>query len=141
MLRTTENKLYRQNIQDPSELSEGFPTRPERLFAYQAIIIGSIEATYFTPTQRELIREFVDRRGGGLLLLGGRYSLADGGWGVSNLADLLPVVLPDGKNTFHVDPAWLTIRRRTPSAGRSFPISWTTRSPAWPSPARRDWST
>jgi uncharacterized membrane protein len=105
MLRTTENKLYRQNIQDPKELSEGFPARPEGLFAYQAIVIGSIEATYFTPTQRELIREFVDRRGGGLLLLGGRYSLADGGWGVSNLADLLPVVLPDGKNTFHVDPA------------------------------------
>ncbi len=105
MLRTTENKLYRQNIQDPSELAEGFPTRPEGLFGYQAIIIGSIEATYFTPTQRELIREFVDRRGGGLLLLGGRYSLGDGGWGVSNLADLLPVVLPDGKNTFHVDPA------------------------------------
>jgi hypothetical protein len=52
-----------------------------------------------------LIREFVDRRGGGLLLLGGRFSLADGGWGVSNLADLLPVVLPDAKNTFHVDPA------------------------------------
>jgi hypothetical protein len=52
-----------------------------------------------------LIREFVDRRGGGLLLLGGRYSLADGGWGVSNLADLLPVVLPDAKGTFHVEPA------------------------------------
>ena len=105
MLRTTENKIYRQNIQDPKELAEGFPTRPEDLFAYQALVIGSVEATYFTPAQRELIREFVDRRGGGLLLLGGRFSLADGGWGVSNLADLLPVVLPDAKNTFHVEPA------------------------------------
>ena len=25
MLRTTENKIYRQGIQDPKELSEGFP--------------------------------------------------------------------------------------------------------------------
>ena len=105
MLRTTENKIYRQGIQDPKELSEGFPTRAESLFAYQALVIGSVEATYFTPAQRELIREFVDRRGGGLLLLGGRFSLADGGWGVSNLADLLPVVLPDAKGTFHVEPA------------------------------------
>ena len=105
MLRTTENKIYRQSVQDPKELADGFPTRPEGLFAYQALIIGSVEATYFTPGQREMIREFVDRRGGGLLLLGGRFSLADGGWGVSNLADLLPVVLPDAKNTFHVDPA------------------------------------
>jgi uncharacterized membrane protein len=105
MLRTTENKIYRQGIQDPKELSDGFPTRAESLFAYQAIVIGSVEATYFSPAQRELIREFVDRRGGGLLLLGGRISLADGGWGVSNLADLLPVVLPDAKGTFHVEPA------------------------------------
>jgi uncharacterized membrane protein len=105
MLRTTENKIYRQNVQDPQELAQGFPSRPEALFGYHALIIGSVEATYFTPGQRELIRDFVDRRGGGLLLLGGRFSLADGGWGVSNLADLLPVVLPDAKNTFHVDPA------------------------------------
>ncbi len=105
MLRTTENKIYRQGIQAPKELADGFPTRAENLFAYQALVIGSVEATYFTPAQRELIREFVDRRGGGLLLLGGRFSLADGGWGVSNLADLLPVVLPDAKGTFHVDPA------------------------------------
>jgi uncharacterized membrane protein len=105
MLRTTENKIYRQGIQDPKELAEGFPTKPETLFQYQGLVIGSVEANYFTPVQRELIREFVDRRGGGLLLLGGRYALADGGWGVSNLADLLPVVLPDSKKTFHVDPA------------------------------------
>jgi uncharacterized membrane protein len=105
MLRTTENKIYRQGIQDPKELADGFPTRPEALFAYQALVIGSVEANYFTPAQRELIRQFVDRRGGGLLLLGGRYALADGGWGVSNLADLLPVVLPESKKTFHVDPA------------------------------------
>ena len=105
MLRTTENKVYRQGIQDPSELSDGFPTRAETLFAYHAIVIGSVEATYFTPAQRDLIREFVDRRGGGLLVLGGRFSLADGGWGGSNLADLLPVALPAAKTTFHVEPA------------------------------------
>ncbi|PYR68751.1 MAG: hypothetical protein DMF88_08165 [Acidobacteria bacterium] len=105
MLRTTENKIYRQSIQDPAELGDGFPTRAEDLFAYQAIVIGSVEATYFTAGQRELIRQFVDRRGGGLLLLGGRASLADGGWGVSDLASLLPIVPPDTKNTFHVEPA------------------------------------
>jgi len=105
MLRTTENKIYRQGIQDPKELSEGFPSRAADLFAYNGLVIGSVEATYFTAGQRELIREFVDRRGGGLLLLGGRFALADGGWGVSDLADVLPVVLPDAKGTFHVEPA------------------------------------
>ncbi len=51
------------------------------------------------------MREFVDRRGGGLLWLGGHSSLADGVWGGSSLVDLLPVVLPTHKNTFHRAPA------------------------------------
>jgi uncharacterized membrane protein len=105
MLRTSENKIYRQNVEGAQELSEGFPTRARELFAYQGLVVGSVEASYFTPAQRDLIRQFVDRRGGGVLWLGGRYALADGGWGVSNLADLLPTVLPDTRITFHVDPA------------------------------------
>jgi uncharacterized membrane protein len=105
MLRTTENKIYRQGIDDPKELAEGFPTNTDDLFGYQAIIIGSVEAGYFTPVQKDLIRQFVDRRGGGLLLLGGRFALGDGGWGASELADLLPVNLPTRKNTFQRVPA------------------------------------
>jgi uncharacterized membrane protein len=105
MLRTTENKIYRQGISDPAELADGFPTRREDLFRYQGIIVGSVEAGYFTPAQQDLMREFVDRRGGGLLWLGGHSSLADGVWGGSNLVDLLPVVLPNQKTTFHRAPA------------------------------------
>jgi uncharacterized membrane protein len=101
MDRTSENKIYRQGISDPKELADGFPTRPEDLFAYQGLIIGSVEAGYFNPAQQEIIREFVDRRGGGLLLLGGQFALADGGWNASNLLDLLPTVLPTEAGTFH----------------------------------------
>jgi len=101
MVRTSENKIYRQGISDPKELASGFPSRPEDLFAYQGLIIGSVEAGYFTPGQQELIREFVDRRGGGLLLLGGQFSLADGGWNATKLTDLFPTTLPTQPNTFH----------------------------------------
>src|ERR1700682_4947712 len=109
MLRTSENKIYRQGIDDPKELADGFPARVEDLFGYQALLIGSVEASYFTAAQKELIQQFVDRRGGGLLMLGGRASLGDGGWGSSNLADLLPVVLPNKKGTFHRDPATVSL--------------------------------
>jgi uncharacterized membrane protein len=105
MLRTTENKIYRQGISDPSELADGFPVKADDLFKYDGIIIGSVEAGYFTPRQQELLREFVDKRGGGLLFLGGRFSLADGGWGASSDSELIPTFLPNGKNTFHRDPA------------------------------------
>jgi len=105
MLRTSENKIYRQGISDPSELANGFPARPENLFSYTGIIIGSVDADYFTPLQQELLREYVDRRGGGILFLGGRFSLSDGGWGASSLNDLLPTILPQGKNNFHRNAA------------------------------------
>jgi uncharacterized membrane protein len=119
MLRTSENKIYRQNVQDSKELSEGFPTRARDLFAYQGVVIGSVDANYFTAAQRELLRQFVDRRGGGVLWLGGRYAFADGGWGVSSAADLLPTVLPDAKNTFHVDPATVQLT----AAGADSPLT------------------
>jgi len=109
MLRTSENKIYRQGIDDPKELADGFPSRAEDLFGYQAIVIGSVEANYFTAAQKELIQQFVDRRGGGLLFLGGRASLADGGWAASTLGDLLPVTLPAKKGTFHRDPATVSL--------------------------------
>lgn len=105
LLRTTQNKLYRQGLNSPDELADGFPGRVEELFGYQALILGSVEAGYFTPAQQELIRQFVDRRGGGILFLGGRAALADGGWAASPLAELLPVTLPAQKNTFHRDQA------------------------------------
>jgi hypothetical protein len=105
MLRTSENKIYRQGISDPSELADGFPVRPEDLFGYAGIIIGSVDADYFTPLQQELLREYVDRRGGGILFLGGRSALSDGGWGASSLNDLLPTFLPAGNHNFHRNPA------------------------------------
>jgi uncharacterized membrane protein len=119
MLRTTENKIYRQGIADPSELADGFPTKAEDLFKYQAIIIGSVEAGYFTPVQQELIREFVDKRGGGLLFLGGRFGLSDGGWPASSLTDLFPTFLPAEKGTFHRDAATVDLT----AAGAESPIA------------------
>lgn len=105
MLRTSENKVYRQGISNPSELADGFPVRPEDLFGYSGIIIGSVDADYFSPLQRELLREYVDRRGGGLLFLGGRKSLSDGGWGTSSANELFPTFLPAGRNSFRRNSA------------------------------------
>ncbi len=109
MLRTTENKIYRQGVANPQELADGFPTRAQDLFGYQALIIGSVDAGYFTPAQQQLIHDFVDRRGGGLLFLGGRQALAEGIWGGSQTADLLPVTLPETRETFHRDPATVSL--------------------------------
>jgi uncharacterized membrane protein len=107
MVRTTQNKTYTQTPDDKhTELKEGsFPAKVEDLFDFQGLILGSVEANFFTTAQQDLIQQFVDRRGGGLLFLGGRAALADGGYGQPPFVDLLPVHLPDHKNTFHREPA------------------------------------
>lgn len=111
IVRTTENRFYRQGVRSPQELERGFPASVEELFAFQALIIGNVEASYFSPAQQTLIREFVDRRGGGVLFLGGRAALGDGGWQRSPLAEILPVALPEKKGTFRREPAMTELTR------------------------------
>src|SRR5665213_967455 len=48
ILRTTQNKIYRQGIANPDELKDGFPTKVEELFAFDGVIIGSVDAPYLT---------------------------------------------------------------------------------------------
>ncbi|MGO9256902.1 MAG: glutamine amidotransferase [Bryobacteraceae bacterium] len=119
ILRTTQNKILTQGTPDPpekGEVSDGFPSKPEDLFRYDALMIGSVEANYFTPTQQQLIHDFVDRRGGGLLFMGGRATLSDGGYPGSPLADLVPTNLPAGTGTFHRD---FTGEELTPEGAQS----------------------
>lgn len=112
VLRTTQNKIYRQGINNPKELENGFPATVEELFTYDGLIIGSVEAGYFSGPQQSLIREFADRRGGGVLFLGGRTALSDGAWQKTSIPEMLPVSLPDRKNTFYRDPAKVQLTAR-----------------------------
>lgn len=93
LLRTSPNKFYRQGVKDAEELADGFPLQREQLFAYDAVIIGSLEAAQLTSAQQAALRDFVSVRGGSLLMLGGRQGLADGGWARSAVAAALPVTL------------------------------------------------
>jgi len=93
LVRTAENKYYRLGVEDPSELAAGFPDSEADLFRYDAIVIGSVEAALLSADQQAALRAFVERRGGGLLFLGGRHAFAEGGYADAPLAGLMPVVL------------------------------------------------
>lgn len=96
--RTADNKYYRKGIDNPDELTAGFPKTREELFSYRAVILGSIEAGAFTGDQLQMLAEFVDRRGGGLMMLGGARSFSEGGYAGTAVGDVLPVVLdPNGR--------------------------------------------
>jgi uncharacterized membrane protein len=102
--RTADNKYMRVGVENADELAAGFPKTREELFAYRGLILGSIEAGAFTGDQLRMISEFVERRGGGLLMLGGPRSFAEGGYAGTPVADALPVTLDRPARTLDVLP-------------------------------------
>ena len=107
--RTAENKFMRFNVDGPDDLVGGFPRTRAELFEYRGLVLGSIEANYFTPDQLRMIADFVNHRGGGLLMMGGRRAFAEGGYAGTPVADVLPVVLDaarsDGEESFFTETA------------------------------------
>ncbi len=91
--RTADNKFLRLDVDDPDELLGGFPKTREELFSYRGLILGSVEAGAFTGDQLQMIADFVDRRGGGLLMLGGARAFGEGGYGGTPVADALPLAI------------------------------------------------
>jgi hypothetical protein len=91
--RTAENKFLRLNVDGADELATGFPKTRAELFRYRGIILGTVEASFFTHDQLAMLADFVNVRGGGLLMLGGRNSFAEGGYAGTPLADVMPIVV------------------------------------------------
>jgi uncharacterized membrane protein len=102
--RTAEDKFLRLDVDDENELAGGFPSTREELFKYRGLVIGSVEASFFTHDQLAMIADFAGHRGGGFLMLGGRFSFAEGGYGGTPVAEALPVILdppvPDPHSVF-----------------------------------------
>lgn len=118
--RTAENKYLRLHVDHAEELLSGFPRTRDELFAYRGLILGSIEAAAFTADQLRMISEFVDRRGGGLLMLGGGRAFAEGGYAGTPIADALPVVL-EGRRAD--SPPVVRVAVRPTRAGMTHPVT------------------
>lgn len=97
LLRQADGKFLRQGVDSPAMLERGFPSDRAELFRYKGLILGSVEASFFTFDQLRMISDFVSRRGGGFLMLGGRHSFGEGGYLNTPLEDLLPVRLGTGE--------------------------------------------
>ena len=93
MTRQAANKFYGINFDEDTKRFDGFPTRREDLFEYQGIILGSMEASFFTHDQMRMVVDFAAQRGGGVLLLGTHRSFSEGGFAGTPIAELSPLVL------------------------------------------------
>ncbi len=63
---------------------------------YNVYIVSDMSADFLTRTQHKLLAEAVSKGAAGLIMLGGRGSFGPGGWGRTELADILPVEVHPG---------------------------------------------
>jgi uncharacterized membrane protein len=122
--RTAEDKYLRLDVSDAEEVVGGFPKTREELFAYRAIILGSVEAASFTPDQLRMLADFVSKRGGSLLMLGGRRSFAEGGWAGTPVAEVLPVEFGESpRGQKQGDEYVASVSTRPTRAGLTYPVT------------------
>ena len=112
--RADQPVLVRLGTLDEVELRDGFPKAVDEMYRYHAVILDDIEAGFFTQDQLALLRNFVSQRGGGLLMLGGPDSFADGKYDRTPVGELLPVYLNRSIASRAQDPA--------PGRARAIPI-------------------
>ena len=120
--RTAENKFLRLDVSDGEELASGFPRTRQELFRYRGLVLGSVEASYFTYDQLRMVADFVSQRGGGFLMLGGRRSFSEGGYAGTPVAEVLPVVLEelDGGES---EPYFAELTVEPTPVGKTHPVT------------------
>ncbi len=85
--------LVRMGTRDDAELRDGFPTTPDGLYGFHALVLDGVEAGFFTADQQTLVEHFVTERGGGLAMLGGPGSFRHGHYERTPIGQVLPVHL------------------------------------------------
>jgi uncharacterized membrane protein len=75
-------------------LAAGFPQEREALYQYDALVLANVEADALSRPQLQMIADFVDIRGGGLLVLGAK-SFVQQGFAGTPLESVLPLRLTD----------------------------------------------
>ena len=84
--------MIRLNTRDEEELRDGFPREAESLFPnYRAIILDDVESEFLSAEQQLLVENFVSKRGGTVIMLGGQESYRAGKWNNTPIARVLPV--------------------------------------------------
>ena len=93
-----DSTYFVQSVSDrAAQLATGFPNTRAALYQYDAIILANIEPDSLSRVQLEMIADFVDQRGGGLLVLGAK-SFAQQGLMGTPIEEVLPVSLSDRSN-------------------------------------------
>lgn len=70
-----------------------FPENRDQLFSYDLVILGELEQSLLSSAEQRWLRDFVDLRGGGLIVIDGQRRILPG-FPMETLGDLMPVSWP-----------------------------------------------
>jgi uncharacterized membrane protein len=110
--RTSTSSVLYQNVDDATELKDGFPTSLEQLSPFSVVVLSRLRPSDLSPAQQQLLIDYCGKRGGGVLLVGGSETL-DAAWRGTPLEPLLPVRFTSRKPSAKFDPFRLKL---TPEA-------------------------
>jgi len=89
------------NVEEERCTLAGYPGTLAGLSRYDTVVLINVDASWLPLQQRIAMRDFV-KAGGGLLVLGGNYSLGQGQFAGTFLEDILPITVAEAKD---VQPA------------------------------------
>ncbi|QDV47786.1 hypothetical protein Enr13x_76980 [Stieleria neptunia] len=96
--------LRRLSADGFNQSSAGFPRTRAELFAYDCVIFSDVTPAVLEDEQQQWLTQWIDGRGGGLILTGASSLSADG-WQDSPIAPLLPITLESAASAFPVPTA------------------------------------
>jgi uncharacterized membrane protein len=102
-------------------LAAGYPQKAEDLFQYDALVLANVEGAQLGGMQLDATRQFVGRRGGGVLVLGA-HSFLRRGLIDTAIEEVLPLELTGGRGVVPAAGARGINRVSLTAAGESHPI-------------------
>ncbi|MCL3779591.1 hypothetical protein EMN47_04220 [Prolixibacteraceae bacterium JC049] len=86
----------------------GYPKSRKDLYKYDVVICSDINRTIFSDAQLQWTRDLIEKRGGGLCMIGGNTSFGSGGWDKTTWEKIIPVDMSGfgrGQMGAHIKPS------------------------------------
>lgn len=142
MLRGKDQRVFHDSrgreVPSVCHPTRGYPATLEKLLEYDVVIDSDIIKEAFSPRQLADTVAFVERFGGGFVMVGGNTSFGAGGYETTVIDKLMPVEIANKS-----DPIWSPFQVKLTESGRTHPMmqvgasptdtqaAWTTKFPGF----------
>ncbi|MGH7128733.1 MAG: VWA domain-containing protein, partial [Planctomycetaceae bacterium] len=100
LVAAMEDEGLRIDVRPP----EAFPRSMQELAGYDGVIVSDVPAHKFTEESMTLVQDYVEKLGGGFVMIGGKNSFGVGGYYRTPIEEVLPVKMkaPDREERYSV---------------------------------------